>query len=77
MDLRETGWGSMDCIYLAQDRNRWKALLNTVMNLRFPYNIGKFLSEGLSSMALEQWIIVSFSAASVKVVYNCICIRVV
>jgi hypothetical protein len=34
MDLRETGWGSVDCIQLAQDRDRWRALVNTVMNLR-------------------------------------------
>jgi hypothetical protein len=34
MDLRETGWGSVDCIHLAQDRDRWRALVDTVMNLR-------------------------------------------
>jgi hypothetical protein len=32
MDLREIGWGSVDWIQLAQDRDRWWALLNTVMN---------------------------------------------
>jgi hypothetical protein len=36
MDLREMGWGGMDWIYLAQDRNQWRALVNTVMNLRVP-----------------------------------------
>jgi hypothetical protein len=30
------GWGGMDWIHLAQDRDQWKALLNTVMNLRVP-----------------------------------------
>jgi hypothetical protein len=34
MDLREIGWGSVDWIQLAQNRDRWRALLNTVMNLR-------------------------------------------
>jgi hypothetical protein len=34
MNLREIGWGSVDWIQLAQDRDRWRALVNTVMNLR-------------------------------------------
>jgi hypothetical protein len=33
MDLGEKGWGSMDWINLAQDRDQWRALVNTVMNL--------------------------------------------
>jgi hypothetical protein len=36
MDLREIGWGSMDWIDLAQDRDQWRVLANTVMNLRVP-----------------------------------------
>jgi hypothetical protein len=34
MDLREIGWGSVNWIQLAQDRDRWHALVNMVMNLR-------------------------------------------
>jgi hypothetical protein len=34
MDHREIGWGSVDWIQMAQDRDRWLALVNTVMNLR-------------------------------------------
>jgi hypothetical protein len=34
MDVREIGWGGMDWIDLAQDRDGWRAHTNTVMNLR-------------------------------------------
>jgi hypothetical protein len=34
MDLREIGWDDMDWFELAQDRDRWRALVNMVMNLR-------------------------------------------
>jgi hypothetical protein len=36
MDLREVGWDDMYWIDLAQDRDKWRALMNTVMNLRVP-----------------------------------------
>jgi hypothetical protein len=36
MDLREIGWDGVDWIELAQDRDQWRALVNTVMNLRVP-----------------------------------------
>jgi len=35
MDPQEVGCGAMDWIKLAEDRNRWRALINAVMNLRF------------------------------------------
>jgi hypothetical protein len=34
MDLREIGWDGVDWIDLAQNRDQWRALVNTVMNLR-------------------------------------------
>jgi hypothetical protein len=36
MDLRDIGWNSMGWIDLAQDRDQWKGLVNTVMKLRVP-----------------------------------------
>jgi hypothetical protein len=44
MDLGEIGWRGMDWSYLAQDRDQWRALVNTIINLRVLYNAGKFLS---------------------------------
>jgi hypothetical protein len=42
MDLREIGWDDADWIELAQNRDQWRALVNTVMNLRVPKNCWEF-----------------------------------
>jgi hypothetical protein len=52
MDLGEVGWGDVDWIDLAKDRNMWRALVNLVLNLRVPGNAGK-LSSGLASSGLS------------------------
>jgi hypothetical protein len=36
IDLREMGWDGMDWIDLVHDRDQWRALVNTVINLRVP-----------------------------------------
>jgi hypothetical protein len=42
MDLREIGWDGVDWIDMAQDRDQWRALVNTVLNLWVPQNAGEF-----------------------------------
>jgi hypothetical protein len=56
-------WGDVDWIGLAKDRNRWRALVNSVLNLRVPSDAGK-LSSGLTSSGL------SSSAQLHRVSYN-------
>jgi hypothetical protein len=51
-DLGEVGCGDVDWIGLAQDRNRWRALVNLVLNLLVPYNAGKLWS-GLTTGGLS------------------------
>jgi hypothetical protein len=55
MNLRKIGWDAMDWIYLVQDRERWRALMNTAINLRVPQNAGRLLSSsavgGFSSIS--------------------------
>jgi hypothetical protein len=41
-DLREIGWGGIDWSYVSQDSYEWRALVNTVMNLRIAENVPKF-----------------------------------
>jgi hypothetical protein len=53
-DLTEIGWGGMDWTDLAKGRDQWRALVNTVMNLRVPETAAQLAAsqEGLSSVEL-------------------------
>jgi hypothetical protein len=42
MDLLEIGWGDVDWIGLVQDRDKWRALVDAVMNLRFHKMLGSY-----------------------------------
>jgi hypothetical protein len=42
MDLGEVGWGDVDWIGLAKDRNRWRALVNSVLKFRFHEMLGNY-----------------------------------
>jgi hypothetical protein len=44
MNLRGIEWGSLDWIDLAENRDQWRTLVNTVMNIQVIQNVGRFLS---------------------------------
>jgi hypothetical protein len=54
MDLGEVGWGDVDWIDLAKDRNRWRALVNSVLNLRAPENARKLYGHFSGSAQLHR-----------------------
>jgi hypothetical protein len=43
MHLREIGWEGVDWMHLAQDRDQWQAIVNTLMNFQVPQKYREFL----------------------------------
>jgi hypothetical protein len=54
MDLRETGWGDIGWVDLDQARDRRRALVDTVMDLRVPYKFGKLLNSCTTLVAIDR-----------------------
>lgn len=44
MNLKQIGWEGMECVYLAQDRDKWQAVVSMVMNLWVVLDVGNFLT---------------------------------
>jgi hypothetical protein len=44
MDLKEIGWGRVDQVHVAKNKERLRALVNTIMNVRVPKEVGNFLT---------------------------------
>jgi hypothetical protein len=44
MDLQEVAWKNIDWIDMAQYKDKWRAIVNAVMNIRLPQNAGNFLT---------------------------------
>jgi hypothetical protein len=54
MDLEEISWSGADWIGLVQDTDKWRSLVNAVMNLQFPWNAGELSSGYTTGTLLEQ-----------------------
>jgi hypothetical protein len=55
MDFREREWDGVDWVYMAQDRDQWRALVNVVLNLWVPKNDGKFFLGGCRIGSSSRW----------------------
>jgi hypothetical protein len=76
MDLREIGWGSVDWMQLAQDRDRWRAVVSAVMNLRVlalrSYLATVCLPQGTRLFTTNNLLILSCSTPLSGSVYQCV-----
>jgi hypothetical protein len=58
MDIREIGWEAVDWIHLTQDRDKWRALVNTIMNV------------GVEKSFLTRWESISFSKRNLTLLHT-------
>jgi hypothetical protein len=54
LDLRDIGWGRVEWIHLAQDRDRWRAIVNAVMNLRVLAPRSQLVNRRLQGVTLNR-----------------------
>jgi hypothetical protein len=55
MDVQYVGCGIMDRIQMARDRDSWRKIVTAIMNFRFPYISGNFLTTGHILASLEDY----------------------
>jgi hypothetical protein len=80
VDLKDGRWGSRDWIALTQGRDRWRAFMNAVMNLRVSQNAGNFLTSweavGISGRTVFHWVLWICDWRA-KILYNTNCLALV
>ena len=54
MDVTEIYWDGMNCINVAQDRDKWWYVMNMVLNLQVPQNVGSVTNQGTISCSRQQ-----------------------
>jgi hypothetical protein len=62
MNLNEIVWENVDCMHLAQDRDQWRVLVNTILNLGVPWRAGNFLTSWMKDSAPWSYLVSCLSS---------------